>query len=123
MNGVLTLVASSLELQTRTRTPANQSVLINQFSSHDIGVEKYIEQNILSKDSFIYEFIVKDSLYVRNHPGFKIEGVLENYFLTSQPKHMLWVLKRTISMNGSFEHPKHMFELMDKDINAKGYVH
>ena len=30
---------------------------------------------------------------------------------------MLWVLKRTVS-DDSFEHPKHMFKLMDKEINA-----
>ena len=35
------------------------------------------------------------------------------FFLISQPKHMLWVLKRT---DGSFEHPKHMFNLMGKKI-------
>ena len=38
--------------------------------------------------------------------------VFESYFLISQPKHFLWVLKR----DGSFEHPKHMFKLMDKKI-------
>ena len=32
-------------------------------------------------------------------------------YLISQPKHMLWVLKRT-----SFEHPKHMLKLMGKKI-------
>ena len=31
---------------------------------------------------------------------------------------MLWVLKRTSQWDGSFEHPKHMFKLMDKAINA-----
>ena len=36
-------------------------------------------------------------------------------FLISQPKHILWVLKRTVS-DGSFEHPKQMFKLMDKKI-------
>ena len=34
----------------------------------------------------------------------------------SQPKHMLWVLKRTVSMDSSFEHPKHMLKLMGKRI-------
>ena len=29
---------------------------------------------------------------------------------------MLWVLKRTVSMR--LEHPKHMFQLMDKEIIA-----
>ena len=38
-------------------------------------------------------------------------------FLISQPKcNMLWVLKRTILIDGSFEHPKHMFEMMGKKI-------
>ena len=36
--------------------------------------------------------------------------------LISQPKHMLWVLKRTVSVGGSFEHPKHMLKLMGKEI-------
>ena len=31
---------------------------------------------------------------------------------------MLWVLKRTVSTKGSFEHLKHMFKLMSKEINA-----
>ena len=31
---------------------------------------------------------------------------------------MLWVLKRTISMRGFFEHTEHMFKLMDKKITA-----
>ena len=36
-------------------------------------------------------------------------------FLISKPKRMLWVLKRTVSMNRSFEHPKHMLKLMGKE--------
>ena len=36
-------------------------------------------------------------------------------FLISQTKHMLWVLKRTVSMS-SFEHPKHMSKLMGEKI-------
>ena len=39
----------------------------------------------------------------------------KNNFLISQPKDMLWVLKRTVSMS-SFEHPKHMLKLMGKKI-------
>ena len=34
----------------------------------------------------------------------------------SQPKHMLWVLKRTVSWRRFLEHPKHMFKLMVKKI-------
>ena len=37
-------------------------------------------------------------------------------FLISQPKHMLWVLRRTVSMRRSFEHQKHMLNLMGKKI-------
>ena len=37
-------------------------------------------------------------------------------FLISQPKHMLWVLKLTVSMRRFFQHPKHMFKLMGKKI-------
>ena len=32
----------------------------------------------------------------------RLEGVAETYFLISQPKHMLWVLKRTVSMRRFF---------------------
>ena len=35
-------------------------------------------------------------------------------FFISHPKHMVWVLKRTVSMRRSLEHPKHMFKLMGK---------
>ena len=38
--------------------------------------------------------------------------------LCSLLKHMLWALKRTVSMSSSFEHPKYMFKLMDKKIIA-----
>ena len=40
----------------------------------------------------------------------------KNNFLIFQPKHMLWVLKRTVSMRRFFEHPKHMLKLMGKKI-------
>ena len=36
-------------------------------------------------------------------------------FLISQPKHMLWVLKTTVSMS-AFDRPKLMFKLMDEKI-------
>ena len=39
-------------------------------------------------------------------------------FLISEPKHMLWVLKWTVSMRRFFEHPQHMFKLMGKKIIA-----
>ena len=34
--------------------------------------------------------------------AFSKECVAEKYFLISQPKHMLWVLKRTVSMRQFF---------------------
>ena len=37
-------------------------------------------------------------------------------FFISHPKYMLWVLKRTVLMSSSFEHPKHIFKLMGKKI-------
>ena len=38
-------------------------------------------------------------------------------FVISHPKHILWVLKRTVSIwDGSFEHSKHMFRWMGKKI-------
>ena len=37
-------------------------------------------------------------------------------FLISQPKHMLWALKRTVSMRRSYEQPKHMLKQMGKKI-------
>ena len=36
-----------------------------------------------------------------------------NIFLISQPKHMLWLIKRTVSMS---KHPKHILKLTDKVI-------
>ena len=45
------------------------------------------------------------------------ECITENYFLIPQPKHMLWVLKRTVSMRRLFsEHTKHMFKLIHVDM-------
>ena len=36
-------------------------------------------------------------------------------FLISQPKHLLWVVKRVFSMS-PFKHPKHIFKMMGKKI-------
>ena len=43
-----------------------------------------------------------------------VKSVPEN-FLFSQPKHMLWILKKNV-WDGSFKHPKHMLKLMGKKI-------
>ena len=46
------------------------------------------------------------------------DKVLKIIFLISQPKHMIWVLKRTFSMKRFFQSHKHMLKLMGKEINA-----
>ena len=38
-------------------------------------------------------------------------------FIMDQFKHVFWVLKRTISWDGSFEYPQHMFWLRNKKNN------
>ena len=53
-------------------------------------------------------------LYMINRPPDKSVYLIIIFFVISQPKHMLWVLKRTVSLR----HPKHMFKLMDKKIIA-----
>ena len=42
----------------------------------------------------------------------------KNKFLISQPKHMLWVLKRTVSLRLFFRAPKTYAKKMDKKIIA-----
>ena len=46
----------------------------------------------------------------------RYEFTIKNDFLISQSKHMLWALKRTVSMRHSFEHLKQLFKLMHKKI-------
>ena len=59
---------------------------------------------------------VNTSFSVKRPPDKSV--YLEIIFLISQPKHMLWVLKRNVLMRRFFEQPKHMFKLMDKKIIA-----
>ena len=50
-----------------------------------------------------------------NLPGLQIKCAYWNIiFFISYPKHMLWLLKKTVPMDDSFEHTKRMFKLMDK---------
>ena len=50
--------------------------------------------------------------------GPQIRVIISKFiFLISQPKHLLWVLKRTISLRSTFEHPKDMFKLIGKKNN------
>ena len=44
------------------------------------------------------QFHAKNGMY----QAARYECVTENYFLISQPKHMLWVLQRTVSMRWFF---------------------
>ena len=43
---------------------------------------------------------------------------LKIIFLISQPKHMLWVLKRTVSMKRFFGVPKTNVKIVGKEINT-----
>ena len=46
-----------------------------------------------------------------------VNSVLQkNNFLISQSKHILWMLKRTVFRDGSFEHSKHMLKLLGKKV-------
>ena len=46
----------------------------------------------------------------------RLKCVLQNYFLYFSCKTHVVGTQRTVSMRGSFEHPKHMFKLMGKKI-------
>ena len=41
---------------------------------------------------------------------------VEKYFPISQPKHMMWGLKRTFLIRRFFEQPKHMLKIMGMKI-------
>ena len=63
---------------------------------------------------------VKDTCTLRGYiSSRRIAKKFVNYyrvfFLISQPKYMMWVLKRTASKDGSFEHPKRILKLMRKN--------
>ena len=50
-------------------------------------------------------------LYAKGLPRPLVKSVYGKItFLNSQPKHMLWVLKRTVSIRRSFEYPQHMLK-------------
>ena len=53
--------------------------------------------------------VILPSLQIRVHTGKLFLFLNQN---------MLWVLKELSQWDGSFEHPKHMFKLMGKGINA-----
>ena len=61
----------------------------------------------------LYIFILKYLRYHRHPDKIAYQKII---FLISQPKHMLWVLIRTVSMRQFFEHPKRMFKLLGKKI-------
>ena len=61
-------------------------------------------------------FISTKTYVEGNMKNFLNETVLmstQNICLKSLPKHMLWILKRTVSSRRSFEHPKQKLKLMD----------
>ena len=50
------------------------------------------------------------------YSAFQIRAFVGKPFspFNSHPKHMLWVLKRTVSIRRSFRAPKHMFNIGEK---------
>ena len=66
-------------------------------------------------NAFVSENVVHGYDVVTPRPFIK-SAYQKNNFLISQQKHMLWVLRRTVSMKRSFEHPKHMLKLMGEKI-------
>ena len=48
---------------------------------------------------------------VLKHAGIKIKCINQKYFLISQHKHMLWVLKRIVLI-------RQLFKLMDKKLRT-----
>ena len=58
----------------------------------------------------------------RQSPAPRLMCVPENYVLIPQPKHILWVLKRTVLMGRLFKHPKCMFKLMIENNFKRLYV-
>ena len=67
----------------------------------------------LKQDTFFYKKMYFWHFYSKMHTGlhrglhYNTKSVYQKiYFLISQPKHMLWVLKRTVSMRRFFWAPK-----------------
>ena len=54
-------------------------------------------------------YVSKESSLSKNKSAYQKSAYPKINFLISQPKHMLWVLKRTSQLDSSFEHPQHMF--------------
>ena len=97
----------------------NETVLL---STQNICSSWWIRKNL---QFYAQKFCLSKGMYtivvLQNTGGFMFKNLLcliidedesayQNInFLISEPKHMLWVLKRTVSMR----HPKHMFKLMD----------
>ena len=60
-----------------------------------------------------------NKLFTYSNSGLQIRvHTRKLFFFIPQPKHMLWVLKRTVSMRRFFLAPKNMFKLMHKKIFA-----
>ena len=64
----------------------------------------------------VFQTFIPSLFTWRKNFGPDLECVTKIYFLISQPKHLLWVLKRTVQWDGSFEDPKHTLKLIYKKI-------
>ena len=71
--------------------------------------EESISIQRVEEPSLKYNHIGFNRLIDSSRPPDKLV-CLKNIFPTSQPKHMLWVLKRTISMRRFFRAPKIQIE-------------
>ena len=75
--------------------------------------------NLISKDTHlvlsIYKLFVQFNFHLLLElQSYSIISMSKINFLISEPKHMFWLLKRTVSLRRFFEHPKQVFKLMDK---------
>ena len=87
------------------------------FKMHKIvffSIKKYVYLPFQKSDRNTLLFYLALAFYEVIFPGPppRYECVTENYFLISQPKHVVGTQKNRLI----FEHPKHMFKLMDKKI-------
>ena len=60
----------------------------------------------LSKQTSHYKLNTLELVFTKHLQTSRKECILENYLHTSHPEHMLWVLKRTVSMRQFFWAPK-----------------
>ena len=81
-----------------------------------------MSQNLSSAAVVIGVLRVKLAHEILARPLVKSGALLKIYFLISQPKHMLWVLKRTVSMRRFFLAPK-TYVSTDRQENIDNFTY